>query len=48
LAFFKEGTNLLGGDGDVDALVTFVGKHQPVAPGPRNRITRTGWRLGFE
>jgi len=39
---FKEGTNLLGGDVDLDALVAYIGKHAPVAPGPRNRITRTG------
>jgi 5'-nucleotidase len=39
---FKEGTNVLGGDIDLDALVAYLGKHAPVAPGPRNRITRTG------
>jgi 5'-nucleotidase len=39
---FKEGTNMLGGEIDLDALVTYFGKHTPVAPGPRNRITRTG------
>ncbi len=39
---FKEGTNVIGGDIDVDAFVAYLGKHAPVAPGPRNRITRTG------
>jgi len=38
---FKEGTNLLGGDIDLDAFVAYLTKHAPVAPGPRNRITRT-------
>lgn len=39
---FKEGTNQLGGDIDIDALVAYFAAKQSVAPGPRNRITRTG------
>lgn len=39
---FKEGTNVLGGDIDIDAFVAYFAAHSPVAPGPRNRITRTG------
>ncbi len=39
---FNECTNPLGGDIDIDALVKYFQKHSPVAPGPRNRITRTG------
>jgi 5'-nucleotidase len=38
---FKEGTNLLGGDIDLDAFVAYLTAKAPVAPGPRNRITRT-------
>jgi 5'-nucleotidase len=34
------GTNRLGGEVDLDALVTFFGLNSPVAPGPQNRITR--------
>jgi 5'-nucleotidase len=36
------GTNLLGGEVDLDALVTYFGTHTPpgVSPGPQNRITR--------
>jgi 5'-nucleotidase len=37
---FSEGTNLTGGQSDVDALVDYVRSHSPLAPGPRNRITR--------
>jgi 5'-nucleotidase len=40
-AVFKEGTNLLGGDIDLDAFVAYLTAKAPVAPGPRNRITRT-------
>jgi hypothetical protein len=36
----REGTNRLGGEVDLDALVTYFGSSSPVAPGPRNRITR--------
>jgi 5'-nucleotidase len=39
---FREGTNPLGGEIDVDALVNYFMKNSPVAPGPVNRITRTG------
>jgi 5'-nucleotidase len=39
---FKEGTNQVGGDVDIDALVAYFQTKSPVAPGPRNRITRTG------
>jgi len=39
---FNEGTNQLGGDVDIDALVAYFAAHNPVAPGPRNRIVRTG------
>lgn len=33
------GTNRLGGEVDLDALVTYFGANSPVAPGPQNRIT---------
>jgi 5'-nucleotidase len=39
---FNEGTNQLGGEVDLDALVNYFMKNSPVAPGPRNRITRLG------
>jgi 5'-nucleotidase len=39
---FKEGTNLLGGDVDLDAFVAYFAAHSPVSPPPRNRIARTG------
>ena len=39
---FAECTNPLGGDIDVDALVRYFQNNSPVAPGPQNRITRTG------
>jgi 5'-nucleotidase len=35
----KEGTDRLGGDLDIDALVAYFGANSPVAPGPQNRIT---------
>ena len=35
-----EGTDRLGGEVDLDALVTYFGLNSPVAPGPQNRITR--------
>ena len=35
-----DGTNRLGGEVDLDALVTYFGLHSPVAPGPQDRITR--------
>jgi 5'-nucleotidase len=34
------GTDRLGGEVDLDALVTYFGAHSPVAPGPQDRITR--------
>jgi 5'-nucleotidase len=34
-----DGTDRLGGEVDLDALVTYFGIHSPVAPGPQNRIT---------
>jgi 5'-nucleotidase len=38
---FKQGTNQLGGDIDLDALVAYFQTKSPVAPGPLNRIART-------
>lgn len=35
-----DGTSRLGGEVDLDALVTFFGANSPVAPGPQDRITR--------
>jgi 5'-nucleotidase len=35
-----DGTDRLGGEIDLDALVTYFGANSPVAPGPQNRITR--------
>jgi 5'-nucleotidase len=35
-----DGTDRLGGEVDLDALVTYFGLNSPVAPGPQNRITR--------
>ena len=37
---FNQGTNQLGGEIDLDALVNYFGGNSPVAPGPQNRITR--------
>lgn len=34
------GTNRLGGEVDLDALVTYFGANSPVAPGPQDRINR--------
>jgi len=34
------GTNRLGGEVDLDALVSYFGANSPVAPGPQNRITQ--------
>jgi 5'-nucleotidase len=39
-AVLTEGTNRLGGEVDLDALVTYFGLNSPVAPGPQDRITR--------
>ena len=38
---FKEGTNQLGGDIDLDALVAYFQTKSPIGPGPQNRFTRT-------
>jgi 5'-nucleotidase len=35
-----DGTDRLGGEVDLDALVTYFGANSPVPPGPQNRITR--------
>jgi 5'-nucleotidase len=35
-----EGTDRLGGEVDLDALVTYFGDNSPVSPGPQDRITR--------
>ena len=37
---FREGTDQLGGDIDVDALVMYFRTESPVRPSPRNRIVR--------
>jgi 5'-nucleotidase len=34
-----EGTDRLGGEIDLDALVTFFEAHSPIGPGPKDRIT---------
>jgi 5'-nucleotidase len=39
---FNQGTDQLGGPVDIDVFADYFTKHSPVAPGPRNRITRTG------
>jgi 5'-nucleotidase len=39
---FREGTDQLGGEIDLDALANYFMSNSPVAPGPQNRITRTG------
>ena len=36
----EEGTERVGGDIDVDALVAYFAKAGTVAPGPQDRITR--------
>jgi 5'-nucleotidase len=38
---FTKGTNQLGGDIDIDALVAYFQAKSPIAPGPMNRIVRT-------
>jgi 5'-nucleotidase len=35
-----DGTDHLGGEVDLDALVAYFGNHSPVPPGPQDRITR--------
>ena len=37
---FQAGTDQLGGDVDIDALVEYFKAHSPVAPGAQNRIVR--------
>ncbi|HVM17009.1 MAG TPA: bifunctional metallophosphatase/5'-nucleotidase [Gaiellaceae bacterium] len=39
-AILRSGTNRLGGDVDTQALEDYFRTNSPVAPGPRNRITR--------
>jgi 5'-nucleotidase len=39
---FREGTDPLGGEIDLDALVNYFMKNSPVGPGPRDRIMRIG------
>jgi 5'-nucleotidase len=39
---FNEGTDPLGGEIELDALVKYFTQHSPVAPGPANRVTRIG------
>jgi 5'-nucleotidase len=39
---FGEGTDPLGGEVDIDVLANYFMKNSPVAPGPVDRITRTG------
>jgi len=38
---FRECTNPLGGEVDLDAVERYFAARSPVAPGPQNRITRT-------
>ncbi len=39
-AVLPSGTDRLGGEVDLDALVTYFGTNSPIAPGPQDRITR--------
>ena len=39
---FRDGTDTLNGQLDIDALVDYMATHSPVAPGPQNRITKVG------
>lgn len=39
-ATLVDGTNRLGGEVDIDALVTYFGLYSPIDPGPQDRITR--------
>jgi 5'-nucleotidase len=39
---FNEGTDPLGGEIDLDALVTYFTRNSPISPGPQNRVTRIG------
>ena len=38
-AAFTRGTDRLGGDVDVDALVEYFANASPIAPGPADRIS---------
>lgn len=38
----RSGTDRLGDEVDLDALVIYFGENSPIAPGPQNRITRAG------
>jgi 5'-nucleotidase len=40
LTVLREGTDQVGGDIDVDALMMYFKTHSPVSPGPQNRIIR--------
>jgi 5'-nucleotidase len=40
LTVLREGTDQIGGDVDVDALMKYFQTHSPVSPGPQNRIMR--------
>ena len=39
---FNEGTDQLGGAVDIDAFGAYFTKHSPVAPAPRDRISKVG------
>jgi 5'-nucleotidase len=39
---FNEGTDPLGGEIDLDALVAYFQKNSPISPGPQDRVTRIG------
>ncbi len=41
-AAFTSGTETLNGQLDIDAVVDYFATHSPVAPGPRDRITKVG------
>ena len=39
---FNQGTDQVGGAVDIDALEAYFKANSPVAPGPQNRVTKTG------
>jgi 5'-nucleotidase len=39
---FNEGTDQVGGEIDIDALVAYFQAHSPISPGPQDRVTRIG------
>ena len=41
-AVLADGTDRLGGEVDLDALVTYFGANTPIAPGPQDRISVAG------